>query len=459
MALVAACGTTDISGDAASPDLDAHDLVEVLPDALPDAEPDIPLPECGNGILEEDEQCDDGNDVAWDGCHACAISEFLVNTRTAGVQRMPGVGMAPDGRFVIAWCSWDGPSYPVGVVGQRYDVEGAPVGSEFLVSRDVTWLCMRIGVAVAESGSFIIVWEAEGETGFDIRARRYGADGEPLGSDFLVNTNTDDYQRFPSVSTASDGRFVVVWGSDNPWLGVNARLFDEAGNPRGPEFRINPDSEDPGTSRPAVSMNDSGEFVIVWDDNEPVRSWLAQYFDASGEAAGDLIEISRDSGHEADVAMDRHGGFIVVHEGDETDTDGGIYVKAFDASGVMACDGGLLNDFTLNEQARPAVSFSGGESVVAAWDSRDQDGDDMGIFARLLSFDCALGSTEFMVNTYTSGNQTTPAVDMAPDGRFVVVWTSHNQEFVPRPDGLESEDDVFAQRFDTSGNPLGTMPW
>jgi cysteine-rich repeat protein len=30
-------------------------------------------PACGNGVIEAGEQCDDGNDDAKDGCHACAV--------------------------------------------------------------------------------------------------------------------------------------------------------------------------------------------------------------------------------------------------------------------------------------------------------------------------------------------------------------------------------------------------
>ncbi len=58
---------------------------------------------------------------------------------------------------------------------------------------------------------------------------------------------------------------------------------------------------------------------------------------------------------------------------------------------------------------------------------------------------CAI--SEFQVNTYTLHSQMHPAVAMAPDGRFVVVWMSYGQ------DG--SYDGVYAQRFDAQGNPLG----
>ena len=40
------------------------------------------------------------------------------------------------------------------------------------------------------------------------------AQGDPLGSEFRVNTYTTNDQRIPSVAADSSGNFVVVWRSD-----------------------------------------------------------------------------------------------------------------------------------------------------------------------------------------------------------------------------------------------------
>jgi len=50
---------------------------------------------------------------------------------------------------------------------------------------------------------------------------------------------------------------------------------------------------------------------------------------------------------------------------------------------------------------------------------------------------------EFVVNTYTTSSQIYPAVAAAPDGSFVVVWSSAQTE--------DSSFGVFGQRF----SPLG----
>ena len=54
---------------------------------------------------------------------------------------------------------------------------------------------------------------------------------------------------------------------------------------------------------------------------------------------------------------------------------------------------------------------------------------------------------EFRVNTYTTGTQYNAEVAADPGGNFVVVWT----DFVQDGSGFG----VFAQRFGSSGAPLG----
>ncbi len=63
---------------------------------------------CGNGIVEGNEVCDDGNSISGDGCHNCRLS-FTVRRTEPGAY---GTGEAPSGRG-------DG----AGGVGDRDDLE------------------------------------------------------------------------------------------------------------------------------------------------------------------------------------------------------------------------------------------------------------------------------------------------------------------------------------------------
>lgn len=107
-----------------------------------------------------------------------------------------------------------------------------------------------------------------------------------------------------------------------------------------------------------------------------------------------------------------------------------------------------VNSFTLGDQAYPSICRDAADNQVVVWESADQDGDGRGIFARRYAAGGAPIGTEFQVNTHTLGHQQFPGIFCRTGGDFVVVWESRDQD----GDGLG----VFGQRFASDGTPLGT---
>ncbi len=107
----------------------------------------------------------------------------------------------------------------------------------------------------------------------------------------------------------------------------------------------------------------------------------------------------------------------------------------------------LVNTYTTGPQSGRAAAMDSSGNFVIAWSSSEQDGSGSGIFGQRFDASGAPLGSEFQVNTYTTGSQAGPSVGMDPSGRFVVVWSSEH-------DG--SDRDVFAQRFDVDGSPLGS---
>jgi hypothetical protein len=89
-----------------------------------------------------------------------------------------------------------------------------------------------------------------------------------------------------------------------------------------------------------------------------------------------------------------------------------------------------------------AVSSDGHGNFVVAWQGNGP-GDPDGIFARLYGPDGQPRTSEFRVNTTTSGSQGGPMVAMAGNGSFVVAWTDGGS--------------VFAQRYNAAGTPQGSQ--
>ena len=148
------------------------------------------------------------------------------------------------------------------------------------------------------------------------------------------------------------------------------------------------------------------------------------------------------------VASDPTGRFVIAwtSAGSQDGHDPGIFARVHESSGTSGPEL-LLNEYTFEAQDRPAIAFAGADRFVATWQSDGQDGNLTGVIAR--RFDAAgtpLGG-DFQVNTFTTGNQWRPSVAAAPDGRFVVAWTSVMQ------DG--DYGGVFLRRYDASGNAAG----
>ena len=103
----------------------------------------------------------------------------------------------------------------------------------------------------------------------------------------------------------------------------------------------------------------------------------------------------------------------------------------------------LVNTFTTSNQNNPAVAIDADGDFVVTWQSSDQDGDGNGIYAQRYNASGVAQGSEFLVNTFTTSQQSNSAVAIDADGDFVVTWQSWGQ------DG--SGFGIYAQRYNASG--------
>jgi len=84
-------------------------------------------------------------------------------------------------------------------------------------------------------------------------------------------------------------------------------------------------------------------------------------------------------------------------------------------------------------------------NFVVVWTSSGQDGSERDIYARRFNASGEPQGSEFPVNITTAGTQSLPVVAIGPQGEFVIAWQ--------RQDG--SAEGIFAQRFNAAGERLG----
>jgi hypothetical protein len=230
-------------------------------------------------------------------------SEFIANTTTANNQFFGDVAAGPNGDFVVAWTEYDDDLF--GVEAQRFDAAGTRLGENFRVNTTTTAVQAVPGVAVAPDGSFVIAFASTHTSAGDIYAQRYSAQGAAIGGEFQVNTYTTGLQSYPHLSTDSAGNFVVSWldgAGDGSDAGVKARRFLADGTARGDEFLVNTyttGAQDVNRFAASVASDSVGNAVVTWSS------------DSQGQDTGVAVYAQRYGGlHPESLSVDAAGNLV-----------------------------------------------------------------------------------------------------------------------------------------------------
>ena len=133
------------------------------------------------------------------------------------------------------------------------------------------------------------------------------------------------------------------------------------------------------------------------------------------------------------------GGFVVCWQSYNQNGDGffDVYAQRYDASGVARGD-----EFRINTKANhtdnqriPSIAALADGGFVVSWESYNQDGDGLGVYARHYAANGEAQGGEFLINTVIADNQSNPSVAALADGGRAVTL-----EFVPNEDRVTPPD-------------------
>jgi hypothetical protein len=341
----------------------------------------------------------------------------------------------------------------------------AAVGAEDLqVNAPTKWSEERPTLAMNAAGELVIVWlsdRAEGDSFGSIQGRLYAADGEQLGDQLRINTETLEDERNPVVALNAAGEFVVAWtrvlGFDGETIEYQRLAAD--GAKVGEQLMASYD-EDAWARHPAVAMDDEGSFVVAWDFTRNFDDYTiqARRFDAKLGQLGDLIRVSHLESPFQDhwgpsVAMTAGGdSFVVAWKGRIPGASGGyeILARRFAGDGTPLGVPFQVNTQTAGEQSEAVVAIDAEGNFAIAWESESSLGSDasgLSIQVRRFASDGTPFGPEVQANTYTLNDQRRPSVAMTPTGEFAVAWLSYGS-----PTQGERVSSLQLQRFRADGS-------
>ncbi|MCK6376254.1 MAG: PKD domain-containing protein, partial [Zoogloea sp.] len=388
-----------------------------------------------------------------DGAVALLPGDTHVNTYTPSTQQFPtAIHLAgPNaGEYLIFWQSNGQDSDGYGVYGQRFSNNGAAVGAEFQVSSTTPgnqYGSAGVRAAALADGGYVVAWESDDGWGRGVFAQRYDASGNPAGAEWRVSPITTYEQLQPSVVGLASGDFVIAYSDDNNAdgnsYGTVFQRYDASGVALGDRVLINANPAGGGTaftndnqSYPQLSALASGGFVAVWHSNsQDGVGWgvYARVFNASGAAVTDAFLVNTETlGNEVrpDVATLGNGDFVVVWTTDnDPDSDlAAVFMQRYTAAGVPVGEQVLVNDGTTpsNGDAFAHVTALDTGGFVVAWES--DDGWGRGYFIQ--QYDAAGHRVDGpqRVSQNTTSDQVYGDVTGLIGGRFVITWSSSNQE-------------------------------
>lgn len=275
-----------------------------------------------------------------------AGGEFLVNTRTEDSQVEPQVAMNASGQFVIAWSDRalaQGSDADRRMINTRaYAADGVPrLSSQQEAETAFGPRVLNPALGMADDGRFVVAWFRDGSPN-SIYARRFKANGKVQGYEFLVASAATDLKLdLPALAMNGAGEFVVTWEATRPdgsRAGLYGRRYTSqsretqpaagAAGVLGPVFRI--DENPLRLGRSSVAMDAAGTFTVAGDADG--KGIYIRRFDSLATPLGpaSVVATRRYSPFQARVAAAPDGNFVVSWHSFQQDGAGrGVFARRF----------------------------------------------------------------------------------------------------------------------------------
>ncbi len=304
------------------------------------------------------------------------MSDFVINSTTAGIQRDPAVAALGTGHYFVVWSD----SSDASIKGRLYLTNGQPATEEFVVSEPAPAaevLRERLAIAATPLSGAFVTWVESPATvpgpRPHVMMRRYGTDGRPVGGATQVSTTEADPGQPPALTHMIDAGFLVTWADAAPQRRILARRYGFDGAPVGAEFPV---STTEGFHTTPFTTRLDGNVVIGWRSDPHLVGGGALTlrvltFDGAAVTPETTPNLSGYTGGGAAVTALATEQFVIAHvrvapDGSRSSVETNVFAKdgAIAEAGVPACSGADLSC------AAPALAPLADNRFLAAWVQR-----------------------------------------------------------------------------------------
>lgn len=319
-------------------------------------------------------------------------NNFKVNPND-GSMIPSSVCMESDGNFLLAWKNDSDKQR--GIYVQRFTSSGKKAENFQVCTTTDSVSYRNISVACDKFENLLITWQEYSYTAenpdnqsMNIYARLFSNNGTILKEKFRVNSFSDNNIRYaPSSSMNSEGNFVVTWYEEqNGERYILAQRFLDDGNPAGSNLIVNESKGSFVAGSPAVDIDDEGNFVISWIDNRYLYNDIfGQIFSKDGKALGNNFKINEEHAYCSmpTISVRDNGDFVVawVSSGGSNDKD--IYAQRFLKDGTKVGNNYCITNNTRKNQKAPDIRLMNNR-IYCTWVNRSFETD---IWANVLYWD------------------------------------------------------------------------
>jgi uncharacterized delta-60 repeat protein len=363
---------------------------------------------------------------AWHSTLGNVVAADSLGVQTTTVQDRGShnaIAMDSLGNYVVVWSDSNRDGSGWGVYAQRFSANGNPLGSDFRVNVETNDDQKWASIGMDAAGNFVITWTSQEQNANkgSVYAKRYTADGTALGTEFQVNSHNGGKKENSAIAVAPDGSFVIVWegnGSGDGY-GVYGQRFDSSGIAVGSNFLANTITNN-AQGDASVSINGSGQFVVSWDDPSGL---YFQKFNRSGLKVGGQVLASSNGGDGA-ILINEDGSVVLTWRESVLGVQR-VLAKVYNSSGTEIAHT-LVSDSVLFNQTNPSIVGTGNGTFMITWEGAGLlDSND--VYLRKFHADGTYASGAILVNEYTSGSQSMSSVAANSAEHFAVVWTGQGE--------------------------------